>query len=102
VIFPTCLFLTSGVVLGCMTKDLSLEHETRKSSNALLRRGWSPGWNNGDKALDEFLVGPLLYYAKNRQKVDGPTTSLISPHLHFEELSVRKCFIACEGNRSFG
>jgi deoxyribodipyrimidine photolyase len=92
VILPTCLFLTSGVVLGCTAEDLALEHETEKSSNALLRRGWSPGWSNADKALDEFLAGPLLDYAKNRQKADGPTTSLLSPHLHFGELSVRKVF----------
>lgn len=89
---PRRLMPPAGIVLGCTAEELALEHETEKSSNALLRRGWSPGWSNADKALDEFLAGPLLDYAKNRQKANGPTTSLLSPHLHFGELSVRKVF----------
>lgn len=89
---PRRLMPPAGVVSGCTAEELALEHETEKSSNALLRRGWSPGWSNADKALDEFLAGPLLDYAKNRQKADGSTTSLLSPHLRFGELSVRKVF----------
>ncbi|KAH9315303.1 hypothetical protein KI387_023930, partial [Taxus chinensis] len=79
-------------ILGCRAEELSLEHETEKSSNALLQKGWSPGWSNADKALDEFLGGPLLDYANNMHKANGPNTSHLSPHIHFGELSVRKVF----------
>jgi deoxyribodipyrimidine photolyase len=39
-----------------------------------------------------FLNGPLIDYSTNRKKADGSSTSLLSPHLHFGELSVRKVF----------
>uniref|UniRef100_A0A0D6R760 Photolyase/cryptochrome alpha/beta domain-containing protein n=1 Tax=Araucaria cunninghamii TaxID=56994 RepID=A0A0D6R760_ARACU len=89
---PKRLVPPASTVLGCTVEELALEHEMEKSSNALLQRGWSPGWSNADKALDEFLAGPLLEYAKNKQKAYGPNTSLLSPHMHFGELSVRKVF----------
>ncbi|KAJ0588189.1 putative cryptochrome/DNA photolyase, FAD-binding domain-like superfamily [Helianthus annuus] len=55
------------------------------------------------------MNGPLLEYSKNRRKADSATTSFLSPHLHFGELSVRKVFHllrikqvlwANEGNRA--
>ena len=58
----------------------------------MLARAWAPGWANADKAFEVFLNGPLLEYVSNRQKIDSATTSLLSPHLHYGELSVRKVF----------
>ncbi|KAM1724169.1 hypothetical protein ACFX13_022696 [Malus domestica] len=55
-------------------------------------RAWSPGWSNADKALSEFLELHLLDYSNNRVKVGQNSTSLLSPYLHFGELSVRKVF----------
>ena len=63
-----------------------------KSSNALLARVWTPGWSNADRALESFLSGPLIDYCRNKHKIDAPTTSLLSPHLHFGEISVRKVY----------
>eukprot|EP00250_Pteridium_aquilinum_P011392 c20034_g1_i1 orf=318-2354(+) len=82
----------SGPVLSCPIEDLELEDELEKGSNALLARAWAPGWANADRALESFLSGSLMEYAVNRQKVDSATTSLLSPHLHYGELSVRKIF----------
>lgn len=76
----------------CSLDELGLEDESEKSSNALLGRAWSPGWSNADKALTEFIEQQLLHYSKNRLKVGGDSTSLLSPYLHFGELSVRKVF----------
>ncbi|PKI65243.1 hypothetical protein CRG98_014392 [Punica granatum] len=81
-----------GKVGGCSIEKLGLEYESEKSSNALLGRGWAPGWSNADKVLTEFLEHQLLHYAKNRVKVGGSSTSLLSPYLHFGEVSVRKVF----------
>ena len=81
-----------GPVFNLSVEDLELEDESDKGSNALLARAWAPGWANADKALEAFMNGPLIEYAKNRQKVDSATTSLLSPHLHYGELSIRKVF----------
>eukprot|EP00249_Psilotum_nudum_P022231 c28427_g1_i1 orf=1839-3896(-) len=89
---PRRLFPFPGQIFSCVVEDLALEDESEKGSNALLARVWSPGWINADRALGSFVNGPLLDYAVNRQKTDGPTTSLLSPHLHYGELSVRKIF----------
>ncbi|XP_024380324.1 cryptochrome-1 isoform X3 [Physcomitrium patens] len=84
-----------GKIVGCNAEELGLEDEFEKSSNALLARAWCPGWGFANKSLDSFLRSPLIDYARDRQKADGASgtpTSLLSPHLHFGELSVRKIF----------
>ncbi|KAJ4964677.1 hypothetical protein NE237_016526 [Protea cynaroides] len=84
--------ITSGDVLSCPSDILVFEDESEKGSNALLARAWSPGWSSADKALTTFINGPLLEYSVNRKKADSATTSFLSPHLHFGEVSVRKVF----------
>ncbi|KAJ8747441.1 hypothetical protein K2173_023841 [Erythroxylum novogranatense] len=84
--------IISGNVSKCPSDTLIFEDESEKGSNALLARAWSPGWSNADRALTTFVNGPLIEYSKNRRKADSATTSLLSPHLHFGELSVRKVF----------
>ncbi|KAK4434202.1 Cryptochrome-1 [Sesamum alatum] len=81
-----------GDVSRCPADTLVFEDDSEKGSNALLARAWSPGWSNADKALTTFLNGPLIEYSKNRRKADSATTSFLSPHLHFGEISVRKVF----------
>ncbi|GAU25831.1 hypothetical protein TSUD_30950 [Trifolium subterraneum] len=89
---PWQLVPAEGNIEKCSIEDLGLENELEKPSNALLRRAWSPGWTNADKALTEFMDKQLLHYSENRQRVGGDSTSLLSPYLHFGELSVRKVF----------
>ncbi|CAJ2628166.1 unnamed protein product [Trifolium pratense] len=89
---PWQLVPAEGNLEKCSIEDLGLENELEKPSNALLRRAWSPGWTNADKALTEFMDKQLLHYSENRQRVGGDSTSLLSPYLHFGELSVRKVF----------
>ncbi|KAK9053756.1 hypothetical protein SSX86_024830 [Deinandra increscens subsp. villosa] len=84
--------IISGDLSKCPSETIILEDESDKGSNALLARAWSPGWKNADKALAAFINGPLLEYSKNRRKADSATTSFLSPHLHFGEVSVRKVF----------
>ncbi|GAB4861222.1 Cryptochrome-1 [Ancistrocladus abbreviatus] len=84
--------IISGDVSRCPSDTLIFENESEKGSNALLARAWSPGWSNADKALTTFINGPLIEYSKNRRKADSATTSFLSPHLHFGEVSVRKVF----------
>nr|KJB38414.1 hypothetical protein B456_006G253700 [Gossypium raimondii] len=82
----------TGTVERCSIEDLGLENETEKASNALLGRAWSPGWGSADKAIMEFVEHNLCDYSRSRLKVGGNSTSLLSPYLHFGELSVRKVF----------
>ncbi|XP_031118650.1 cryptochrome-1-like isoform X1 [Ipomoea triloba] len=84
--------IVSGDVSRCPSVNLVFEDELEKGSNALLARAWSPGWRNADKALTAFINGALLEYSQNRRKADSATTSFLSPHLHFGEVSVRKAF----------
>ncbi|XP_078444105.1 cryptochrome 1 [Wolffia australiana] len=81
-----------GDTSRCASDNLIFEDESEKGSNALLARAWTPGWRNADKALAAFISGPLIDYSVNRKKADSTTTSLLSPHLHFGEISVRKVF----------
>ncbi|KAK4801903.1 hypothetical protein SAY86_000106 [Trapa natans] len=101
--------IISGDLTRCPSDTLVFEDESEKGSNALLARAWSPGWSNADKALTAFINGPLIEYSKNCRKADSATTSFLSPHLHFGEVSVRKAFHlvrlkqvswANEGNRA--
>lgn len=84
--------IISGDVSLCPSDPLVFEDESEKGSNALLARAWSPGWKSAEKALTTFINGPLIEYAKNCRKADSATTSFLSPHLHFGEVSVRKVF----------
>ncbi|TVU10646.1 hypothetical protein EJB05_44190 [Eragrostis curvula] len=92
---PSRLIPVPGIenVCSCTIDDLGLESsKDEESSNALLGRAWSPGWRNAEKMLVEFVSSGLLQYSKHGMKVDGTTTSLLSPYLHFGELSVRKVY----------
>lgn len=74
--------------------SLGLESQDEKDSNSLLSRAWLPGCNNAQRALLSFFHGgPLLHYSPNRGKADSGSTSLLSPHLHFGELSVRRIYL---------
>ncbi|XP_068637470.1 cryptochrome-1-like isoform X2 [Aristolochia californica] len=84
--------IVSGDTSLCPSDVLVFEDESEKGSNALLSRAWAPGWSNADKALTTFINGPLIEYSVNRKKADSATTSFLSPHLHFGEVSVRKVF----------
>nr|AOW42603.1 cryptochrome 2 [Solanum melongena] len=89
---PWRLTQAAGSVKTCSIEELGLENESEKSSNALLGKGWAPGWSNADKALTDFIENNLLAYSKDRLRVGGDSTSLLSPYLHFGEVSVRKVF----------
>ncbi|XP_076884654.1 cryptochrome-1-like isoform X2 [Bidens hawaiensis] len=84
--------IISGDLSKCPSDTLIFENDSERGSNALLARAWSPGWSNANKALTAFINGPLLDYSTNRKKADSATTSFLSPHLHFGEVSVRKVF----------
>lgn len=55
-----------------------------------LRETWTPGEAGAQARLAAFLDGGLGRYAEERDRPDRPSTSMLSPHLRFGEISVRR------------
>jgi len=51
---------------------------------------WTPGEHGAHKRLDAFLRNDLKDYAAARDRPAARNTSLLSPHLHFGEISPRQ------------
>lgn len=72
-----------------------------------LREHWTPGETGAHRRFEAFLDDSLDSYAKARDRMAGETTSRLSPHLHFGEISVRSLWRTldhreAEGARSVG
>ncbi len=59
-----------------------------------LRATWMPGEAGAKVRLSTFLDTALVDYATARDRPDKPGTSMLSPHLHFGEISPRQCWHA--------
>jgi deoxyribodipyrimidine photo-lyase len=59
-----------------------------------LRAAWTPGEAGARGRLAQFLKDGLAGYAIQRNRPDLPSTSRLSPHLRFGEISVRQCWHA--------
>jgi len=57
---------------------------------------WRPGEAGARRALRRFVREALETYDAGRDRPDRPGTSLLSPHLHFGEISVRQVWRAIE------
>jgi deoxyribodipyrimidine photo-lyase len=55
---------------------------------------WTPGEAGARAALDAFLAGPIDGYGENRNRPDFTSTSRLSPHLRFGEISPRQIWHA--------
>lgn len=55
---------------------------------------WAPGEAGAVSRLNGFLESGLERYDKDRDRVDLPSTSRLSPHLHFGELGPRQVWHA--------
>lgn len=71
-----------------------------------LRDTWTPGEEGAWARVDEFVQGPIQDYAQGRDRPAIHGTSMLSPHLHFGEVSPRQVWHAvmraCEGKESPG
>lgn len=59
-----------------------------------LRQTWSPGERSARDRLERFLDGALADYADGRDFADRVSTSMLSPHLRFGEISPRQIWRA--------
>lgn len=68
-----------------------------------LREAWTPGEDGAQRALDTFLNKALEDYGDQRNRLDGPTTSMLGPYLHFGEISIRQVWhaaLACSDSQT--
>lgn len=63
---------------------------------------WKPGENAALQRLDKFLEDAVSDYKEHRDFMAKPATSLLSPHLHFGEISPRYIFHKCQETLAFG
>jgi len=74
--------------LGIMTPEEEL-------SNDQLEYHWQPGTAGGRRLLKEFIKGDRFrQFAADRAKTDRNSTSKLSPHIHFGEISARGIYAA--------
>jgi deoxyribodipyrimidine photo-lyase len=59
-----------------------------------LKNYWNPGEKNGWQRLEEFLENDIIHYAASRDYPLKNSTSRLSPHLHFGEISPRQIWYA--------
>ncbi len=59
-----------------------------------LSETWEPGEAGAQKRLAHFIDKALLGYGEGRNIPSKPATSLLSPHLHFGEISIRRVWNA--------
>lgn len=57
---------------------------------------WQPGEGGALVRLNDFIDGPLKGYAENRDRPDFVSTSRLSPHLAFGDISPRQIWQAVE------
>jgi deoxyribodipyrimidine photo-lyase len=83
--------------------EASLESESLEAWNLLPRKPnwalgfaeqWDPGEQGAHRRLGVFLADDLAAYATARDRPDQDSTSRLSPHLHFGEISPRQVWHA--------
>lgn len=67
-----------------------------------LRAAWRPGEAAAHARLDDFLDRALAPYADARDFVEGDTTSRLSPHLRFGEITPRQILAAVKRRTAVG
>lgn len=90
---PAPTSLPPGIAMASDTlEDWSLEPAMPDWAGGL-RKTWTPGEAAARDRLSEFLKG-IHGYALDRDRLDKPATSRLSPHLRFGEISPNEIFHA--------
>jgi len=83
---PTALPALAEPIASDSLEDWALE-PTRPNWAAAFTRYWTPGEAGAAARLESFLAGGLDGYAEGRDRPDQASTSRLSPHLRFGEIS---------------
>ena len=90
---PTSIKSASTPV-GTLTLAQLHLRPVRPDWSAGISESWTPGESGALKRLSAFLDGSIRGYGEDRNRPDLPSTSRLSPHLRFGEVSVRQVFQA--------
>jgi deoxyribodipyrimidine photo-lyase len=71
-------------------------HPQKPDWSAGLAETWTPGEAGAHKRLSRFFNEAMRDYAEARDRLDGETTSRLSPHLRFGEISPRRIAAAAQ------
>lgn len=95
--------LTGGVaaVASDRLEDWGLEPRSPNWAQGF-EAAWSPGEAGATRRLTDFLDGGLAGYAQDRNRPDMTSTSRLSPHLRFGEISPRQIWAAASHARDAG
>lgn len=74
---------------GLPLDDLGLLSPEEALTNQQLEFTWKPGSAGAHKMFAKFVSKRLRAFAHDRAKTDRASTSRLSPHIHFGEISVR-------------
>jgi deoxyribodipyrimidine photo-lyase len=91
-----------GHVAGSMDVDsLGLEPTSPDWAGGM-RAEWTRGEAGAKARLERFLDQGLDGYGEARNRPDRPSTSKLSPHLRFGEISIRQCWHAAQHAHASG
>ncbi|KAK9819946.1 hypothetical protein WJX72_004261 [[Myrmecia] bisecta] len=79
-------------VVGLDLPNLGLMTPEEQLSNAQLEYTWKPGGRGAHLVLEQFVLGRLVNFDQHRAKTDRNSTSRLSPHIHYGEISVRHVY----------
>jgi deoxyribodipyrimidine photo-lyase len=72
-------------------------HPKKPDWSGGLAEAWTPGEAGAEARLSEFLEASLRNYADERDRPDRESTSRLSPHLRFGEISPRRIVASLDG-----
>ncbi len=87
VVAPRSVRFVPGALAGTATDELGLLPRIRWDAG--MAATWRPGEAGARERLEDFLDA-AADYAAERDRPDLPGTSMLSPHLHFGEISPRQ------------
>lgn len=92
---PAMPHLPQDIIRGLELPDLGIMTPEEELSNVQLEYHWTPGSSGAHKTFGEFMEGRLKKFDRDRAKTDRNSTSRLSPHIHFGEISVRHIYHEC-------
>ncbi|CAK0781020.1 hypothetical protein CVIRNUC_005258 [Coccomyxa viridis] len=89
---PTAVQPRPDGIPGLTLDALELMSDEEAQSNEQLYHSWSPGGKGAHTILERFVSNGLRTFNAHRAKTDRQSTSSLSPHVHFGEISTRHIF----------
>uniref|UniRef100_A0A061S2Y5 Cryptochrome 1 n=1 Tax=Tetraselmis sp. GSL018 TaxID=582737 RepID=A0A061S2Y5_9CHLO len=87
---PPCLPTVPLDLRSAPMEEMGLMSEEEEMSSEHLKFKWTVGSMGAMEKFDSFLGSKMKQFDRDRAKTDRESTSKLSPHIHFGEISVRR------------